>query len=90
MPAGQNLFAHKIKLKLKAITILCDRLILRVVEILIFGQCQMLLMSKGIKFLAWKQGKVFATESGLHSWFLSPWIKCVMATTTIVHIVKLW
>ena len=52
MPAGQNLFAHKIKLKLKAITILCDRLILSVVEILIYGQCQMVLMSKGIKFNA--------------------------------------
>ena len=51
MPAGQNLFANKIKLKLKSITILCDRLILSVVEILIYGQCQMVLMSKGIKFL---------------------------------------
>lgn len=50
MPAGQNLFANK--LKLKFITILCDRLILSVVEILIYGQCQMVLMSKGIKFLA--------------------------------------
>ena len=52
MPAGQNLFANKIKLKLKSITILCDRLIFSVVEILIYGQCQMVLMSKGIKFLA--------------------------------------
>ena len=52
MPAGQNLFANKIKLKLKSITILCDRLILSVVENLIYGQCQMVLMSKGIKFLA--------------------------------------
>ena len=82
MPAGQNLFAHKIKLKLKAITILRDRLILSVVEILIYGQCQMVLMSKGIKFVAWKQGTVFATENGHHSWFLSLLIKCGMATTT--------
>ena len=55
------------------------------VEILIYGQCQMVLMSKGIKFVAWKQGTVFATENGHDSWFLSPWIKCGMATTTSTY-----
>ena len=52
MPAGQNLFANKIKLKLKSLAIPCDKLILSVVEIIIYGQCHTVLMSKGINFLA--------------------------------------